>query len=94
MSSKRRTNIFVRIAIVLAIIFFIYQIIAMQIQLADLKEQKQALELELDVIAENIDEMNLRIDMPITEEYIRKVAREKLNYRDSDEIIFYNDITD
>ncbi|MFR5863840.1 MAG: hypothetical protein ACLUFV_00755 [Acutalibacteraceae bacterium] len=34
------------------------------------------------------------LDAPITDEYIRRIAREKLNYRDPDEILFYNDLAD
>ena len=49
---------------------------------------------ELAVLEDRLIYMQLRLDAPITDEYIRRIAREKLNYRDPDEILFYNDLAD
>ena len=46
------------------------------------------------VLEDRLIYMQLRLDAPITDEYIRRIAREKLNYRDPDEILFYNDLAD
>ena len=55
---------------------------------------RESLVEELAVLEDRLIYMQLRLDAPITDEYIRRIAREKLNYRDPDEILFYNDLAD
>ncbi|HBL83903.1 MAG: hypothetical protein A2Y17_00310 [Clostridiales bacterium GWF2_38_85] len=94
MGNRKRTNIFVRIAVIFVIVFFVVSIVQMQVKLSELKEQKNLVESEINKISDDIDEINLRLETPLTDEYIKRVAREKLGYCDEDEIIFYNDLTD
>lgn len=94
MIGRRRSNIFVKIAILAVIIFFVVSIFNMQVKLSDLKAQKEKAESSIKSIKNNIDEINERLATPQTDDYIRKIAREKFGYYDIDEIIFYNDLTD
>ena len=94
MGNRKRTNIFVRIAVIFVIVFFVVSIVQMQVKLSELKEQKNLVESEINKISNDIDEITLRLETPLTDEYIKRVAREKLGYCDEDEIIFYNDLTD
>lgn len=93
LGSRRRSNIFVKIAVLAVIVFFVVSIVNMQVKLSDLKEQKAVAESRIRAITNNIEEINERLDTPITDDYIRKIAREN-GYYYSDEIIFYNDLTD
>ena len=52
------------------------------------------LEQQISDINDSIEEIQLRLETPLTLDYIEKVARELYDYRDSDEIIFYNNIAD
>ena len=91
MKGRRRTNIFVRLAVLSVIVFFVASIVRMQVSLSELKEQKIVAESKLNAIKDNIDEINKRLATPVTDDYIRKIAREN-GYYDFDEIIFYNDL--
>ena len=64
------------------------------VRLGELRESKAQLEEEIAVLEDRLIYMQLRLDEPVTDEYIRRIAREKLNYRDPDEILFYNDLAD
>lgn len=92
MGSRKRTNFLVRLAVLSVIVFFIASIVQMQVKLSELKQQKIEAESKLSAIRNNIDEINQRLATPVTDDYIRKIAREKFGYYDIDEIIFYNDL--
>lgn len=89
-----RTNIFVRLAIVAVAAFFCISIINLRSELDALNEEKLLLEQQISDINDSIEEIQLRLETPLTLDYIEKVARELYDYRDSDEIIFYNNIAD
>ncbi|HPE95126.1 MAG TPA: septum formation initiator family protein [Bacillota bacterium] len=86
-----KTNIFVRLAVVAVVLFFIITVIDLRSQLNSLKDEKERLETTVIKLNDNIEEINAELDTPLTDEYIEKIARELYDYRDADEIIFYND---
>lgn len=85
-------NTIVRFAFGLLFIVLIASAINMQYQLRDLKEKKVALDEQLQDVEDNIQEINIRLNTPLTDEYIEQIAKEKLGYRKHNEIIFRNDI--
>ena len=90
---KNRSNIFVKAAAVVFIVFCTVTIIQMQFEFNSLKEDKAKVEQQIQLYELKIDELQSRLDEEIDEEYIMRVAREKLNYRLPEEIIFYNDLS-
>ena len=89
-----RTNIFVKIAVVVVIVFFITSAVNLRSQLDSLISQKEALQEQIDELGNEIEKISIRLETPLTVENIEKIARETHGYRDPDEIIFYNDWTD
>ena len=89
-----KTNIFVKAAVFVVIVFFISSAVKLRAQLDTLIEQKEALQTEIAELGNNIEKINIRLETPMTVENIEKIARETLGYRDPDEIIFYNDWAD
>lgn len=73
---------------------FDFSAVNMQFKLSELKQTRAQLDEELAQVEDRLLYIRMRLDSPITDEYIRRVAREKLNYRDPDEIIFFNDLAD
>jgi len=69
-------------------------VVNMQIDLRNLKEQKAKLEEQVVNVEDKIQEINIRLESPLTDKYIERIAKEKLGYRNANEIIFYNDIAD
>lgn len=92
--ARQRANIVVRLAVLCVAVFLVFSAVNMQFRLSELRENKAQLEEELAVLEDRLIYMQLRLDAPITDEYIRWIARENLNYRDPDEILFYNDLAD
>ncbi len=87
-----RTNIFVRIAVIIVIVVCLITILKLQIQFNKLNEEKKILAAQVEEYQEDIEELKAEIERPFDDEYVIRVAREKLGYHLPDEIIYYNDL--
>ena len=87
-----RTNIFVRAAVIIVIIVCLITILRLQIQFNKLNEEKKILQAQVEEYSEDIEELKAEIERPFDDEYVIRVAREKLGYHLPDEIIYYNDL--
>lgn len=87
-----RTNIFVRIAVIIVIVVCLITILKLQIQFNRLNEEKKVLTAQVNEYREDIEELKAEIERPFDDEYVIRVAREKLGYHLPDEIIYYNDL--
>ena len=67
-------------------------IVKLQIEINTQTAENQALEEENEHIRYEIDQYNNDLDAPKDEDYYEKKARDKLNLRLPEEIIFYNDL--
>ena len=65
----------------------------MQFEFNSLKEDKAAVEEQIKAYELKIDELQARLDEEFDTDYIMRIAREKLNFRLPEEIIFYNDLS-
>ena len=90
---KNRSNIFVKTAVLVFVIFCSVTIIRMQFEFNELKEDKEQVEEQIRNYQLRIDELQAQLDEQFNTDYIMRVARDKLNYRLPDEIIFYNDLS-
>lgn len=75
------------------VIFCSVTIIRMQFEFNELKEDKEQVEEQIKNYQLRIDELQAQLDEQFNTDYIMRVARDKLNYRLPDEIIFYNDLS-
>ncbi len=93
MKRKRsvRTNLIIRTAFTLIFIFLLVSVINLQVEMNELRKERDAKLAQLQQVQDSIDELELRLAEPITDEYIERVARE-LGYRKPNEIIFRNNI--
>ncbi len=89
---NHKSNLIIRVAFILIFIFLFVSVINLQVQMKDLRDARDARLAQVQSLSDSIDELELRIAAPMDEEYIERVAREKLGYRKPNEIIFYNDI--
>ena len=94
MGKKRpaRTNLIISIAFSLIFIFLFVSVINLQNEMKSLRDERDARAKKVTELQDNIDELELRINTPVDEEFIKRIARDRLGLRDSDEIIFYTDI--
>ena len=64
----------------------------LQIQFNRLNEERKVLTEQVEEYREDIEELKAEIERPFDDEYVIRVAREKLGYHLPDEIIYYNDL--
>lgn len=81
-----------KIAIAIAVVFCVVRIVSYQIEYSNLKAQQADIQEKIEYYTERVDELENKLEAPFDDEYIIKVAKEKLNYCLPEEIIFYNDL--
>ena len=86
-----RANIIIRTAFICIFIFLFVSVINLQVQMNDLRAERDKLVESVLDKQDEIDELELRIAQPVNEEFIERVARER-GYRKPNEIIFKNNI--
>ena len=87
-----RMNFFVKAAIFTFIFFCIISIINLQFNLNELKNERISLEKRIAESNDVIEQLSDLLAQPYDDEYIKRIAKDKLNYRMPDEIIYYNDL--
>jgi cell division protein FtsB len=86
-----RTNLIIRTAFTLIFIFLLVSVINLQVEMNELRKDRDARLEQVQQLQDSIDELELRIAEPIDDEYIERVARE-LGYRKPNEVIYRNNI--
>ena len=89
---KARSGLFFKLVFAVFMIFCIYMILRLQLQFNNLNEQRKALRSQVDDMKYRNEELRSELNEEIDEDYMIKVAREKLDYHMPDEIIYYNDL--
>lgn len=87
---KQKLNLFVKVALVIFVVFSVITVMTLRSKLDDLRKQKTELEAEVEKYAEEVEKMRYDLSLP-AEEYIEKYAREVLGYHKSGEIVFRNE---
>ena len=90
--SGNKTNFFIKMAVIMVIIVCIIAILKLQIDFNNLNDERKLLQQQVKDYSEDIEEMKAEIERPFDDEYVIRVAREKLGYHLPDEIIYYNDL--
>lgn len=87
-----KMNFFVKAAILIYICFALISIIKLQFKLNELKNEKILYETQIEQYSDNIAQVAEQLAQPFDDDYVMRVAKDKLNYRQPEEIIFYNDL--
>lgn len=93
MAGKTRPNMVMKLAFICVLGVLVVSVINLQSELKELRVLKEEKEAQIQAIEDDIAELTIRLNTPISDEYIERVAREQ-GYRMPNEIIFYNDIAD
>ena len=83
---------FFRVMIFAMMIVGVVSIVRLQLEYNSLKVRRDALITEIENTGERIEMLQSSLDMPFDDEYIIKIAREKLNLRLPEEIVYYNNL--
>ena len=92
--SIKRSNLIIRIAFVFIFVFLFVSVINLQVEIRNLRAERNERAEAIQSLQDEIDELELRISAPIDDAFMERVARERLGYRRQGEIIYYNDIPD
>lgn len=91
---RKNTGIFVKLAIFALATFAVVSIVYLQLTINEERTKRDTLKAEVGALEEERDELKNQVDAPMDEEYIIDIAKEKLNLRLPEEIIFYNNLYD
>ena len=89
-----KNNLFFKLAVGFLVLFCVIMVFTLQLQYNTLKEQRDALAADIAATEERIDAVQAALDTPFDDDYVIKIAREKLNLRLPEEVVFYNDLND
>jgi len=92
MAKVRETSIFVKLAAFVLVVFFANIIVQLQLQYNEYKLQRDELQSQVSKLEDEKEELQNKADAEVDEDYIIEAAKEKLNLRMPEEIIFYNDL--
>ena len=70
----------------------VVSIVKLQLEYNSLRVRRDALLAEIQNTGERMEMLQSSLDMPFNDEYIIKIAREKLNLRLPEEIVYYNNL--
>lgn len=89
---KKKINVVVKIAVGVFAVFFIFTHFNQRIRLDELERDYNTKLENLERTKNHVRKLENLIASDFDEEYVERVAKEKLNLVLPDEIIFYNDI--
>lgn len=70
----------------------VVSVVKLQLEYNSLKMRRDVLAQEIQATSERIEMLQTTLDSPFDDEYIIKIAREKLNLRLPEEIVYYNNL--
>lgn len=91
MKKTARFNFFIKLTILVVICFCAVNIIRLRNDFNNLRDQEKELLEEKERYEDEIARLKEDLLHDMDDEYIMRIAREKLNYYLPDEIIFFND---
>ena len=83
---------FLRVIIFAMMIVGVVSIVKLQLEYNSLQVRRDALLADIQNTGERMEMLQSSLDMPFDDEYIIKIAREKLNLRLPEEIVYYNNL--
>ena len=84
-------NFFVKLTLVVVIIFCIVSIIRLRTSYSDLVASENEMKAQRIAYIDEIDRLREELDHELDQDYVMRIARERLNYYLPDEILFYSD---
>lgn len=89
--NKITRSFIVRVASLLFVAFCFFTIIRLQFENNDVKADIADMNAQILEAEDELEELKRLAEKPFDDAYVEEVARDKLDYRDPGEIVFYND---
>lgn len=89
---RSKIGFFGKLAFIAIIVFLIISIVDKNLRINDLKEKEEKINNQMQAYTLYVEKLNSQLEEEVSEETIKRVAREKLNLRDPGELIYSNDL--
>lgn len=87
-AKKKRRNLLVRFVAGAFLLYTVVSMVQLQLQIHDKKEEKKLLETQIATKLEDNEALTSLLDSVSSEEYIEKIARDRLGYVSAGERVF------
>ncbi len=84
-------NFFVKLTMIVIIIFCVVSIVRLRTSYRDLEATEAEMNEQKIAYLDEIDRLKEELDHEMDQDYVMRIARERLNYYLPDEILFYSD---
>jgi len=88
----RRAGFFAKLALIAIIFFLAISIVDKNIEINQLKKEADKLESERRAYTLKVERLNSQLEEEVSEETIKRIAKEKLNLRDPNDLVYANDL--
>ncbi len=82
---------FGRIIFFVIVVFLVITIIDKNLEINDLKEKEKKIREQMQAYTLQVERLNTQLQEEVSEETIKRIAREKLNLRDPGDLIYANE---
>lgn len=89
---RRETSIFVKIAVFAFAVFAVITIVQLQLEYNAFKAERDKLQQEVEGLINEKEQLENELSGVNDRDHIIEIAKDKLNLRLPEEIIFYNDL--
>lgn len=89
---RNRLGFFGKLAFIVIILFLVISIVDKSIEINDLKEKEEKIKEQVQNYTLQVERLESQLQEEVSEETIRRIAREKLNLRDPGDLIYSNDL--
>lgn len=88
---RKSLEFFGKIVFVVVVLFLVVTIIDKNLQINDLKEKEKKVREQMQAYTLQVERLNTQLEEEVTEETIKRIARERLNLRDPSDLIYANE---
>ncbi|MBR4288504.1 MAG: septum formation initiator family protein [Clostridia bacterium] len=89
---QKRLGFFGKLALIAIVFFLVISIVDKNIEINSLKREEEKKRQELQSYTLQVERLNSQLEEEVSGETIKRIAREKLNLRDPNELVYANDL--
>jgi len=84
-------KLFEKIAFLVFCVFCVVTLVFLSLERNDLRAETERLNSQLDSLNARAEELQVTLDKPFDDEYVEKIAKEKLGLRYPQEVVYYSE---
>ncbi len=89
---RNRLGFFAKLAFAAILFFLVISIVDKNIEINELKKEKERLEAQKTQYTLQVEKLDAQLNQEVTEEVIKRIAKEKLNLREAGDQVFASDL--